>query len=226
MLDVHLPHKLHGVGEFLFHLFTITVGLLIAVQIESFVERRHHLHLAEEARGSLRTEIEKNLEDLKEAQPQVKVYRQKIDDDMAILNRIQDHLNITRDQRRQFTLSSGDINLTDTAWRTAQTTGALAYMPYEEAERYSEIYKAQEVLREIEKQPVEDQVAAVGLLAKFHLGSSHKLTAEEASAIAEKVGQMRLHVAIGDTQLKIVIEQCEAFLGHRKARENFETNLN
>ena len=84
MLDVHLPHKLHGVSEFFLHLFTITVGLLIAVQIESFVEWRHHLHLAEEARRSLRTEIEKNLKDLKEAQPLVKIYRQKIDDDLAI----------------------------------------------------------------------------------------------------------------------------------------------
>jgi hypothetical protein len=225
MLDVHLPHKLHGFGDFLLHLFTITVGLLIAVQIESFVEWRHHLYLAEEARGSLRTEIEKNLKSLKEAQPQVKVYRQRIDDDLAILNRIQDHLDVTAEQRRQFSLSTGGVDLADTAWKTAQTTGALAYMPYEEAERYSEIYQAQEELRGIEKQPVEDQVAITGLLAKFHLRSSHKLTAEEASAMAEKLGQMRLHVAIGDTRLQIVVEQCEAFLGHRKAREDFETNL-
>jgi hypothetical protein len=41
MLDVHLPHKLHGFGEFLLHLFTISVGLLIATQIESCVEWRH-----------------------------------------------------------------------------------------------------------------------------------------------------------------------------------------
>jgi len=55
MLDIHLPHKsIRGFSEFLIHLFTITVGLLIAVQIESFVEWRHHLHLAEEARVAMR----------------------------------------------------------------------------------------------------------------------------------------------------------------------------
>ncbi len=55
MLDVHLPHKLHGFWEFLLHLFTITVGLLIAVQIESFVEWRHHLHSGRGgARGAAR----------------------------------------------------------------------------------------------------------------------------------------------------------------------------
>ena len=32
MLDVHPPHgKMHGVGDFFLHLFTITVGLLIAL---------------------------------------------------------------------------------------------------------------------------------------------------------------------------------------------------
>ncbi len=32
MLDIHLPHKsIRGFSEFLIHLFTITVGLLIAV---------------------------------------------------------------------------------------------------------------------------------------------------------------------------------------------------
>jgi hypothetical protein len=40
MLDVHPPHKsIEGVGEFFLHLFTITVGLLIAVGIEAAVER-------------------------------------------------------------------------------------------------------------------------------------------------------------------------------------------
>ncbi len=43
MLDVHAPHsKIEGIKEFLLHLFTISVGLLIAVGIEGCVERYHH----------------------------------------------------------------------------------------------------------------------------------------------------------------------------------------
>ena len=35
MIDVHAPHKAIGnTGEFFLHLFTITIGLLIAVGIE------------------------------------------------------------------------------------------------------------------------------------------------------------------------------------------------
>ena len=51
MLDVHPPHKaIHGTGEFLLHLFTITIGLLIAVGIEGAVERHHHTELHERPR--------------------------------------------------------------------------------------------------------------------------------------------------------------------------------
>jgi hypothetical protein len=68
MLGVHAPHKpLHGVGEILVHLLTITLGLLIATQIDSCMEWRSHVHLAAEARASLRVEIENNLKDMQDA---------------------------------------------------------------------------------------------------------------------------------------------------------------
>ena len=91
MLDVHAPHiKLHGFGEFLTHLLTITVGLLIATQIESCVEWRHHVHLAQEARASLRLEIEHNLSDLKEARTGLKLWRKQVRADLLAMQRIQD----------------------------------------------------------------------------------------------------------------------------------------
>jgi len=54
MLEVHPPHKAFaGIREFLLHLLTITVGLLIAVGIERIVEWRHHEHPVEQARVTL-----------------------------------------------------------------------------------------------------------------------------------------------------------------------------
>ena len=39
MLDVHPPHeKMHGFKDFLLHLFTITIGLLIALGLEGYAE--------------------------------------------------------------------------------------------------------------------------------------------------------------------------------------------
>jgi hypothetical protein len=221
MLDIHLPRKLHGLGEFLLHLFTITVGLLIAVQIESCVEWRHHLHMAEEARVALRSEIEHNLKDMKGAQPGLKVWREQIDADLMAMQRIQENPDDPKAQHTSLTVNASGITLDDTAWRTAQSTGALAYMPYEEAARYAKIYQAQSMVLAAEEKPMEDVAGIVGLFAKFHWGKSNKITKEQASAVAERIGQMELHLSNGDTLLQAAIEQGEAFLQNRKARTTF-----
>jgi hypothetical protein len=229
MLEVHLPHKgIRQYSEFLIHLITITVGLLIATQIESCVEWRHHVHLAEEARTALRAEIERNLKDLKNAQPGLKVWREQIDADLKAMQRIQDNPKDPKAQHYTLTVSSSGIMLPDTAWRTAQSTGAFAYIPYEEAEKYSNIYQAQAALMAYEDKPLEDVAGIIGLLAKYNFDSSHssKVNVEQASALAERFGQMRLHLANGSTLLEMCIETSDAFLQNRKARESFGNNLN
>jgi hypothetical protein len=226
MLEIHMPHKsLHGLGEFLLHLFTITVGLLIAVQIESFVEWRHHLHLAEEARTALRTEIEHNLKGLKEAQPGLKAWRQQIDADLLAMQRIQEDPDDPKAQHPTLTLNASGISLDDTAWKTAQTTGALAFMPYEEAERYANIYQAQAMLQAAGDKPLEDVAGMIGLVDKYQLGKSAKITREQASEMAERLGRMELHLANGDTLLQAAADHAEAFLQNRKARTTFSDSI-
>jgi methyl-accepting chemotaxis protein len=226
MLDVHLPHKLHGFWEFLLHLFTITVGLLIATQIESCVEWRHHVHLAEEARVELRAEIVNNLKQLKEHEPEVKKFRQRNESDLVILRLIQQHQKVPKEQLNQFGVSTGSVSLSDTAWKTAQTTGALAFMPYAEAEEYASIYQAQSSLLAVEEKPADEFRALIGLMAKFHLHHIGDMTSEQADDFAENLGRMRAQMAEADTQLQNTIEKISAFLEHRKARPELETKVN
>ena len=61
MLDVHPPHeRMHGFRDFALHLFTIPVGLLIALSLEGCVEWQHHRHLLHDAETGLRGEVDKN----------------------------------------------------------------------------------------------------------------------------------------------------------------------
>ena len=226
MLDVHLPHgKLHGLRDFLLHLFTITVGLLIAVQIESCVEWRHHVHLAQEARESLRTEIEQNLKDLQAAQTGLQAWRKAVDDDLAVVARIQLHPNDPAAQKASIQISASGIRLRDTAWRTAQATGALAYMPYEEAQRYASIYQAQAALTELQDKPADDVAAILGLISKFKWGDNGRITADQAGAFAERLGQMRVHLAAGAVAIHACIESDSAFLENREPRRDFTESL-
>jgi hypothetical protein len=65
MLDVHAPHEsVHGWRDFLLHLCTITIGLVIALGLEGCVEWQHHRHLVHEAEQSLLTEIQNNANSL------------------------------------------------------------------------------------------------------------------------------------------------------------------
>jgi hypothetical protein len=225
MLDVHLPHKLHGFWEFLLHLFTITVGLLIATQIESCVEWRHHVHLAQEARASLRTEIERNLRDHKQMQPGLKAWRAQIEDDLAAMHRVQEHPDDPKARHASMTIQFNSVSMADTAWKTAQSTGALAYMPYEEAERYSGIYQAQAALLALQSKPIEEVGAAMGLVEKFHWDKSGGIRAEQASQLAEILGQMRESLSVEESLLQVCIEQNQAFLENREPKGDFSETL-
>ena len=58
MIEVHAPHeKMHGIKDFLLHIFTITVGLFIALMLEAGVEKLHQHHLRDEADSNLRQEL-------------------------------------------------------------------------------------------------------------------------------------------------------------------------
>src|ERR1700677_5402584 len=84
MLDVHLPHKaIDGVGEFFLHLFTISIGLLIAVGIEAAVERHQHRELASEARDTMTAEIRKNSGSVAEAIQDTDQEQQKLKRNLA-----------------------------------------------------------------------------------------------------------------------------------------------
>jgi hypothetical protein len=66
MLDVHpITHLRGGWREFLLHIATISVGLLIAVALEQAVEKLHQIHQRHQLQHDLREEAERNRETLK-----------------------------------------------------------------------------------------------------------------------------------------------------------------
>jgi hypothetical protein len=57
------------------------------------------------------------------------------------MQRIQSHPEDPAAQHASVALNFHSMTLRDTAWKTAEATGALAWMPYDEAQRYAEIYQ-------------------------------------------------------------------------------------
>jgi hypothetical protein len=142
MLDVHAPHgKLHGIKDFFLHLFTITLGLLIALSLEGWVESAHHRHLAQEAEDGLRTEIAHNAQQIGTIRQNIENGQKQLETDVKALEEMRAHPHAKRE-----TLKLGvDVeSLDNISWKTAQNTGAIAYIPYRDAQSFSDIYLGQD----------------------------------------------------------------------------------
>jgi hypothetical protein len=140
-MDVHAPHEpVHSWKDFAIHLAIVTIGLFIALMLEAGVEYVHHRHVVAEARANIRTELKNNHES---AQKDIGYLSQNLKN---VANNIQTLRRLETEQKLHGSLQNtmSFSSLDDAAWRTARDTGALAYMPYEEVQRYSDIYADQQ----------------------------------------------------------------------------------
>jgi hypothetical protein len=225
MLDVHPPHSpINGVGEFFLHLFTITIGLLIAVGIEGAVEWHVHRELAAEAKASLTSEIRKNAKSVASALDDINREQQRLKLALAGLRKIQLDPDDQKHQDFDMDISYETTSLQDTAWRTAQVTGALAYMPYTEASRFTEIYtEAQNFLKSQDQLP-EDEARFLGIIHKFHLGEGN-LGKDGADAMAEEFGILQGHLLGLKISARVLQEEQNAFLEGREPSRNLTEQI-
>jgi hypothetical protein len=143
-LDVHPPHQsIHTWQDFFIHLFTITVGLLIALSLEGTVEWLNHRHLVREARASIRREI---VENRKLAVADLTSVRQ---DQARIEKNIQQLIGLRGGAKLEHVSLQYNLDwagLSDSAWHTAQSTGAINYMDYQSAQALTGVYMQQRIV--------------------------------------------------------------------------------
>jgi hypothetical protein len=160
VLDVHPPHEpIFGWRDFFIHLATITIGLLIALSLEGCVELWHHRSLVHEAEASMQIEIDANARDLQGALNDVRREQDLLKKDIAVMKKILANPKVPNNEemRVDFRIRT----FADVSWKTAESTGALSYMPYERAQEYANIYSAQNEIREAEHQAVRDTVLSI-----------------------------------------------------------------
>lgn len=140
-------HPIHGpvltLREFCVHLTIITLGILIALSLEGLLEWRHHRSLVREARENLTLEIshnkkivEKDLESIRKSEKQLE----------QIITAMQ---KLKKDRNLEVTTLTYGLSFESphsTSWNTANRSGAVSFMSYDEVERYTEIYDQQQQL--------------------------------------------------------------------------------
>ncbi len=216
MLDVHAPHeRMQGLRDILLHLLIITIGLLIALSLEGVVEWRHHVHLVEQAEDSLHAELLANQADLKRAVAAIANERATMDRNLDFISRIQKHPSDKAAQKGEMSASFQIINLRETAWQTAQSTGALGYMPYEQAQRYAGVYQRQAVFANAENMVMGDEARFFGQIARTNLRGDMPISAAQAADFADLLGSWKLHLVVIGLMAEDALQTDDALLQGR-----------
>jgi len=139
MLDVHPPHQpIHTWKEYLLHMSTIVLGLLIAIGLEQSVEAIHRANERNELRESLKRETEKAISDARQTE-------QTENDPLRWLSARSDlveralttHQPLSVPLPRKPHVTSSYLPV-DPVWLAAKSSGLVQLLSQEEVEVYSQ----------------------------------------------------------------------------------------
>lgn len=224
-MDVHAPHQpISSWKDFLLHLVIITLGLLIAVGIEGCVELHREHKLVKEARETMREEIEHNSSEMKDAVKKLDDQSAMMKKNIEVLTRIQENPKDKEAQNASINADFSSIGLRDTAWKTAQATGALSFMPYAESLKYSNVYSSQQDFLDQQNKILEDEAQFLGVLAKTNFGHND-ITKEQASLALERFGIWNAHLVYLNLMAKVTAETDKAFLEGREPPHSMHMSM-
>lgn len=150
MIDVHAPeHRISGRRDFFVHLFTISIGLLIALGLENAAEAWHHRHQRTEAEETIRQELEENKAHMVQAQQAMHKEAASLDSAMLYLR---ERGAGQEAPGAKFALGFSVVQLQDSAWRTANATGVLQYMDYRAVQKLAQAYAQQETFNALQSE--------------------------------------------------------------------------
>ena len=194
MLDVHPPHsRIQGLRDFLLHLLTITIGLLIALGLEGCVEWARHRHLRDEADANLRQEIQDNQKQVAATSRALAQERQNLVNILKFLDaRSKNQPYDTHALSVSFSLGT----LHNASWRTASATGALSYMEYLHVQRFATAYQIQDQFSDLEAQTLSEFLQLQSFTV-FEF-DPNKMAADEAKEAGNEVRLALAHlIALG-----------------------------
>jgi hypothetical protein len=164
MLDVHAPHAtIRTWKDFLIHISTITIGLLIAIALEQSVVSLHHIHQRHQLQHDLLGEAKRNQDILTTdlgLESQTAWFRDVLAATKSIPASGQTAINLPPTPCIPGTVGANGMDAgvrtkyfapTDAVWVTARDAGLMIRLPVEESRMYARLahnYALQEAARD------------------------------------------------------------------------------
>lgn len=182
-MEIHVPdHPVTTWRQFFTHIAIVSVGLLIALSLESLVEWRHHRMLVHEARENLQREIADNQMQLQQNMGDVRADMARMTSNLKILATLRSTGHMPDNAHLQYSLAWS--RLSDTGWTTARDTGALGFMPYGEVQCYAGIYAQQQIINTQAMDLFQKQTQAISPV--LISGSAEGMTSEERERVLQR----------------------------------------
>jgi hypothetical protein len=170
-LDVHPPHEpIRSFRDFLLHLLTITIGLLIALALEFAVESIHFHRLVQETRRNLAREIAANRKLFTENERALLADQQLLESDIAVLRELR---AAKQPNLPELHFSFSWSAFTNSSWRSARDSGAMVHMDPGDIEDYAGLYDQQDYVNQVGVGILLDEAKAAAplLIAQNHKDS-------------------------------------------------------
>ncbi len=183
MLDVHVPNPTHTWKDFVIHVGTICVGLLIAIGLEQTVEYFHHRVEIKETREALHREREENRKLFAINTASFRWEAAELKNNLRVLTFLQQHPG-TAEEKLPGVLQwgFGHAPIAELSWKNAQQTQALILLPPEEAEKNDALYELLEVTDKDERNAYE-AFSYAGSYTNVDPNPSHMTPAQLAAEI-------------------------------------------
>ena len=156
------PAKKYSFADYLFQFITITAGVLIALLINGLVEWNNNRQLVDQARLTIRQEVEANLKELDGLSENVKRSGGNLENILRLAN---DLLSTGKTDVHNASLNFDLATLNSSGWQSADRTGALGHMDYGEVQKYSELYAMQELFDSQQRKAIDLVTAGSALLS-------------------------------------------------------------
>jgi hypothetical protein len=143
-MEIHAPEgRIESIRDFLHHMATIVVGILIALSLEALVEWRHEANQVKEAKASMESEIRDNRGDLTSMLASLPRTKSEIGRSLETIDRMLERPDNQPRPDDAVGFTKVTVGLNSTARSTAEAIGALGHMDYAEVKRFAEAYEYQ-----------------------------------------------------------------------------------
>jgi hypothetical protein len=198
--------KKYNFADYAFQFITVTAGVLIALLIDGLVDWNNNRVLVAAAQDAIAREVADNLKEIGGLSNSIADSNRDIDNCLKFAN---DLLAKGKTEVSSLQLNFHLATLNSSSWLSADRTGALSHMPYDQVKDYAELYKLQELFDTVQRRAVDMVADSIAMVTS---GSDPtKASQQDLSEFREQLMRFRANLVVTEDLGKTLTKAYQDF---------------